>query len=329
MRRIQAAIVAGAVLAIGCGSETEAPKPSGASLGSTPARVEADETVGGTNRPPVVRDVRVSPQSPMPGSEVVVDFEAFDPDGDAVRTQIVWSVNGTVIDRGEHRQIAIGNEPRGAVIAAEVTAYDGQSESPPVRAQVSVANQLATVDAVYLEPREVWAGMEVQAKPQGSDPDGDSVDFEYQWSVDGRVLAEGDTFDTTGLRRGDEIDLAIRASDGQGTGPWMHTRIPLLNAPPMLPENPQFTANGGTFQHQLQAVDPDGDRALRYRLVRGPLGMTVDSVSGLVVWHPDADQGGTHQVEVAVSDPHGDSSSLRFQLSVNVDASPPASGADD
>ena len=327
MRRIQAAITLGAVFALGCGAETEVPKPSGRPLVAAPVAAQTDSEDVAANQAPVVERVRLDPQTPMPGSEVTVQFEAFDPDGDAVRTQIVWRVDGREIDRGEHRQIAIGNERKGAVIEAEVTAFDGKGESAPARASVSVGNQLASIDAVYLEPRDVWAGIKVQAKPQASDPDGDSVRFEFQWSVDGRVVAEGDTFDTTGLRRGDEIDLAIRALDGDAAGSWTHTRIPLQNAPPMLPENPQFTANGGTFQHQLQAIDPDGDRALRYRLVRGPLGMTVDSVSGLVAWRPEADQGGTHQVEVAVSDPQGDSSSLRFQLAVNVDAAPPASGA--
>ena len=325
MRRIHTVAIAGALLALGCGAETETPKPSGGAMSAAPVQPAADADEAVANRLPVVRELRMSPTSPVPGGEVSVEFQVHDPDGDSVRPQIVWKVDGRVIDRGEHRQIALGNERKGAVIEVEVSAFDGQGEGAPQRARVSIGNQISSVDAVYLEPREVWGGIEVQAKPQGSDPDGDRLTFEFQWSVDGKVVARGDTFDTTGLRRGDEIDLAIRATDGETPSPWSHTRIPVLNAPPMLPENPQFTANGGTFQHQLQAVDPDGDRTLRYRLVRGPLGMRVDSISGLIQWTPEADQSGTHQVEVAVSDPQGDSSSLRFQLAVNVDSAPPAS----
>lgn len=334
MRRIQStfegarvvAVLAGVMCLSACGAEVEVPKPSGASMAAAPI-VEKTEDGMESNQPPVVQNLRLNPTSPLPGGEVAAEFQAWDPDGDSIRTQIVWSVDGRVIDRGDHRQIALGNERKGARIEVEVVALDGKSESEPVRAAVSVGNQLPVVDAVYLEPREVWSGVEVLARPQASDADGDPVEFDYRWSVAGRVVGTKASFDTTGMKRGDEIELGIRASDGTAEGSWKRVRIPLLNAPPTLPDNPRFTTNSGAFQHTLQATDADGDRALRFRLVRGPMGMTVDALSGLVSWRPAGDQDGIHQVEVAVSDPHGDSSSLRFQLEVDVSASPPASGS--
>ena len=63
---------------------------------------------------------------------------------------------------------------------------------------------------------------------------------------------------------------------------------------------------------------------LRYRLVSGPAGMSVDPVRGEVVWRPRPEQLGQHQVQVAVRDSEGGSTVQVFHVTVG-NGQPPAS----
>lgn len=331
MRRTLASFIAASALAwsaCGGGTEAEAPKPSGAPMGAAPAAAAEPEASGlaAPNQAPVVESLVLHPAHPHPGGTVEARFEAWDPDGDAIRIQIVWSIDGRVFDRGDHRQMALAQLRKGAEIRATVTATDGIDESAARTAWASIANQLPVIEAIFLDPQDVWSGVVVKAAPRATDPDGDPITFEYEWRVPSRgVNLRSETLDTTGMRRGDEVELRVRASDGEGETAWSRTEFALGNAPPELPENPQFRVEQGEFRHTLKATDPDGDRSLRFRLVEGPKAMKVDSVTGLISWRPGAEDAGVHPVEVSVSDSLGDASSLRFELAVSLDDSPPAS----
>jgi hypothetical protein len=63
--------------------------------------------------------------------------------------------------------------------------------------------------------------------------------------------------------------------------------------------------------------DPDGDNAFRYRLVKGPSGMTIGFDDGQIKWEPPADAAGTHEVEVEVADLFGGKSTYRFSLELS------------
>lgn len=58
---------------------------------------------------------------------------------------------------------------------------------------------------------------------------------------------------------------------------------------------------GETYQYQVEAEDPDGD-PLTCTLLQKPEGMVVNGATGLIEWTPAWGQGGTHTVQVRVSD---------------------------
>jgi RHS repeat-associated protein len=72
---------------------------------------------------------------------------------------------------------------------------------------------------------------------------------------------------------------------------------------------------GDPYAYDADAEDPDGD-TLTYALVRGPAGMTVDSVTGLVAWTPAASDQGSHQVVIRAADGLGGSATQSFTLEV-------------
>jgi hypothetical protein len=69
------------------------------------------------------------------------------------------------------------------------------------------------------------------------------------------------------------------------------------------------------YIYDADATDPDGD-SLVYSLVEHPDGMTIDMITGLIVWQVSKSQSGSNFVTVKVTDEHGTYSTQRFAIEV-------------
>lgn len=313
--------------AVGCGGAEEAPRPSGGAMAAGSATTAPERA----NEPPIVDRVVLSPSEPTPGTPVEAKVEVSDPDGDAVRVTFRWLVNGRVVSEGRQPVIRPQDVRKGDRIEVRVSATDGRADSQEVGASTRVGNRPPRLDGVFLLPEgDVRPGDELVAQVQASDPDGDPVRVEYTWLVNGEPVrgARDARLTTEDLDRGDRVRVEARVSDGDArSAPLQSRELELQNSPPQLARIPRIAAENGVFRHQLEATDADGDRNLRFRLVEGPPGMTVDPILGTLVWSPRPDQAGSHAVEVAVEDDHGDGTSLRFDLTVTASAPEPAADA--
>jgi hypothetical protein len=238
-----------------------------------------------------------------------------------------------MILQGTQTTIAPERMRKGQSIEVVVTATDGRDTSEPVRATVSVGNQAPLVQALYLAPDgEVAPGQEVTAAPQAVDRDGDPLEYEFEWLLNGNLVRGADQprFDTGKLKRGDRLQARVRVSDGEAESPLAETMtLELANRAPLFAGMPKIVASDGEFRAELEAQDPDGDRSLRYRVVQGPPGLTVDAISGRLSWRPGAGTDGVHPVDVAVGDSLGAESAMKFELTVasrtsSKDVAPPA-----
>jgi RHS repeat-associated protein len=83
------------------------------------------------------------------------------------------------------------------------------------------------------------------------------------------------------------------------------TSLPSLGAPATV-----------TYQYDVDATDPQGD-PITYSLLTGPVGMSIDSATGLVTWIPGAVLEGTvHVVAVQASDDKGGAAQQTFSIVV-------------
>jgi len=74
------------------------------------------------------------------------------------------------------------------------------------------------------------------------------------------------------------------------------------NWPPVITSTPITTAEAEEdYEYDVEAYDPDGD-TLNYILISAPDDMTIDTLTGLIQWEPDADEDGTYDVVVGVTD---------------------------
>src|SRR5262249_49174854 len=77
------------------------------------------------------------------------------------------------------------------------------------------------------------------------------------------------------------------------------------NHPPVFTSTPLAQASVGTpYSYQATASDPDSD-LLTFRLLVGPVGMSINSSTGQVQWTPTADQAGNQAVTLQGSDGRG------------------------
>lgn len=152
----------------------------------------------------------------------------------------------------------------------------GQSMAGPA-ATSSLANHAPEVKRLRFDPLHPKVDSMARAVVEASDPDGDAVELRYEWRVNGgTVVSTGAMFDTTGLAKGDRLELSVVATDGRAEserfvrGVAIGNRAPIVSAVAVTPEWP---SPGETLEADVRASDEDGDRLeLRYRwFVNGAL----------------------------------------------------------
>lgn len=174
----------------------------------------------------------------------------------------------------------------------------GDQEDPEPR------NNKATVNTLVRKARGVLAN--------DQDPDGDALTARLVTAPQHGTLtlnADG-TFTYTpqaGFHGTDSF--TYKANDGQLDSNLATVTITVrhINHPPVITAitcDPQAIV-GQPFQCHVEATDPDVGDTLTLALPTAPLGMTIDSATGVIRWTPTASQIGAHQVTVQVQDQGG------------------------
>jgi len=254
---------------------------------------------------------------------VTANAQATDPNGQAVRLEYRWRLNGQEIGQGD--SAALTGAQKGDRVEVEVIAFDGELRSTASTADVTVSNQPPRLYTVKLEaPEGVRVGKMLVATPDAQDPDGDRLSYDFEWRVNGERRGDEASFSLSGLHRGDEIVAAIVASDGQDESAQRLSEVVKIgNGAPRIVSEPSWERVGESFRYAVKAEDPDGDRTLRFRLREAPAGMTVDAIGGVVTWTPRSDQVGAHKVEIEVDDLNGGQTVQSVEVRIDMEEKQP------
>jgi len=308
--------IAGLGLVLGCSEEK--PAATGASM-NAPAGPATAKKVD-ANLAPTLTGVTLQPSRPQPGTLVQARAEARDPEGDAVKVRFEWRVDGNLIGGARDGSLVVPDVRKGSELSVTAIASDGRAESDPVTAKVRIGNQKPTVTSVRFEPAEaIKPGDTVVAIAEGNDPDGDQLDFHYEWRIGGRKEGgDRERFDTKDLKRGDPLTVRVTANDGDDeSSPVEGPNLVLGNsAPAITSQPPPGMGSDGVYHYGVEVSDPDGDRNLRFRLDKAPEGTKVDPLLGEITWKPSLEQKGTHPIQVVVSDGRGGEAKQTFEVIV-------------
>jgi len=174
------------------------------------------------NEAPTGPTVAISPDAPTTTQDLVLEFteEASDPDDDPLRTVITWEV-----DRGtgfldadlSGRVVSADLTSKGDTWRATVVTSDGEvSAAEEATAQVTVVNSPPVVTSVRISPSVVDTFGLLRATVLTDDADGDDVDVDLTWYVDGTALdVEGPVLEGTYFQARQEVWVEVTPRDGE------------------------------------------------------------------------------------------------------------------
>ncbi|HOX45843.1 MAG TPA: hypothetical protein PK668_19740 [Myxococcota bacterium] len=257
---------------------------------------EASVLVG--NRPPSAPRVRLLPEQPRSGDDLVVEIvqPALDPEGDAVGYQLEWQRGGEIRQLGSgHAWRLPASETRKAERwRVRVTPRDASAAGPAGEAECVIANSPPAAPlARAVQPRpHAGEDLVVALERPARDPDGDPVSLEVVWSEAGRELARGRELlrlPATRVRKHGLVTARLTPSDGAAAGPAVEVGFEVQNSPPAAcqvaiePAQPR-TGDGLRARVAVRPADPDGDAVeLRYAWSRDGQSLPAAAGSGEAV----------------------------------------------
>jgi len=253
-----------------------------------------------------VMDIVLMPEQPRLGDPIEARVDVRSNPGEAVAVRYQWLINGTPVAGAKARIFDTRGAHKGDQISVRV-GIQGQAGEVESR-KVTIANTPPKILSVTVSPAKPMVGQDLTGAVQAEDRDGDNLRYQYQWvknrgDVSGATQA---TFPASQIKRGDEVSVKVVVSDGESTSENVQSLpVTVSGRPPIILSQPPMEApQGGIFQYQVVARDPDGG-PVTYALVSGPPGMTINFQTGLLTWTLPEARGGIYSVTVRASDPDG------------------------
>lgn len=297
VRAIAVLIVCAGLLA-GCGGEPKQ-EPAARPASSQPKAVS-------------VQKVSIQPSQPT----VADCLQAVVP-GQLRGQGLRWEVNGQQVGSGNPEELCPPAFKRGDQVTLRVGPADAGSS-----ATVAIGNNPPKVTGISATPKQLYGGLDVEVAPVAEDPDGDAVEFRYQWLINGEedpLLTEA-KLPGNRFGKGDKIQVRIIPNDGESDGPaYLSFVMPISDTPPKIVSRPPQAFTAFEYRYQVKAQDPDGDK-LTFKLEKAPQGMTVDPATGLVVWPLTGVRPGIYPVRIAATDPSGAVAYQEYNLSLGASA---------
>ena len=282
---------------------------------SLPAIAPPSDTV---NRPPQFSS---SPTGPARlNQEWIYIALALDADGDAIS----YSLDAASLAAGATIEAATGRirwTPRAVgTQPITVTARDTAGNLATQRFELPIVrdNRAPAIDSEPSGP--VVRGRSWTYNIITSDPDADTVTLGLDADSRARGVAlVGQQLNWTPTTTGPST-ITLTATDGRGGQATQVIQVNVLDAPPPSGHPPQFrslppkeTPLGQPLNYRADAFDPDGT-SVRYALVRGAVGMSINTETGVLSWRPE--QLGQIAIEIAATDEAGERAVQVFTLAV-------------
>jgi hypothetical protein len=217
-----------------------------------------------SNSPPSIAGARLSPNPVFANSTLECIGVGFqDPDGDPEGYQVLWNVNGVEVSNAD--TLTPDLFERGDRVGCLLTPTDGEDLGTPVASQTyEVGNAVPTADAVVIDQAAPNRNEPITFTAQNAvDPDGDDVQFEVWWLVNGRGVSEEVQLTPDLFRRGDEVSVQVTLTDGRETGTtFTADPVTVVNAPPVVEDvalNVLVVYTDSVLEPRPTLFDADGD----------------------------------------------------------------------
>lgn len=320
-------VIALAGLAQACGGDEGKDGRVASMVAPLAAEVEEAGAAGAGERAgaPVIEAIEIRPKRPVAGARLSAKAR-FAP-GTPARGEVAYQWRtGTGRVLGDGRELdTTGLEP-GAIVEVVATPISADQAGAELSHRFKLADAAKQIALVVIDaPEGKRVGSVLRAVVETTD-ESDGFDVAaLEWRVGGETVGDEEELDTSPFAPGDVVELRARLAD-EGERPIPAEPIVLeQSAPPEIRSTPTAGIEGGLFRYAIEAASPARGAKLRYELLKGPQGMTVDASTGVVEWRPGSSQRGRFDVEVAVLDQWGSGVAQRFGIHADPRTAPPAS----
>lgn len=175
----------------------------------------------------------------------------------------------------------------------------GTTPPPPPPPPISNAAPMANANGPYDGAEDIAVSFDGSAS---YDDDNDSLTYAWNFGDgnNGTGVSPSHTYTTGGT-----YTVTLVVNDGkEDSAPAVTSAvITEVNDPPTITSSPLTGATiNELYTYDVEASDPDAGDSLTYSLITAPLGMTINSNSGLIEWTPGSGQVGSNNAEVKVAD---------------------------
>ncbi len=234
-------------------------------------------------------------------------------EGQPGRPGVRWQVNGKLLTEQTGNQLCGDFFKRDDQVTAEIGTIDAGDNMT-----VTILNTPPRVTDISATPDQVVAGQSLTVVPVAEDVDDDTVDFSYQWLVNGNadpLLIEA-TLPGNSFTKGDTVQVLIVPNDFYDDGPTYESYAMLIpNAAPQITSLPPQGITSLDYRYQVEVSDPDDSR-FTYRLAEAPQGMSINEDSGLISWPLVDVKPGDYTITITVADPEGAEATQEYKLTL-------------
>lgn len=225
----------------------------------------------------------------------------------SVTASYEWFVNGSSVQSGAMNTLDGSFFAKGDEVYVAVTPNDGVEDGVAVNsASITIANTAPAVDSVTLAT--VYASnTELLCDVVASDIDADSLDYTYEWSVNGTVQSETSNTFTGPFVYNEEITCTVTASDVDGLNATGNASTTVMNSVPVFDAAASITPSTVYTISALScsgtATDADGNTpTLTYLWENTTTGTTLGTADSITLTPSDASKDDNIRCTITATD---------------------------
>jgi hypothetical protein len=153
-----------------------------------PGAAVTSNTATAVNTPPEITSLALTPSALYTDDTVAASVSTTDADGDAVSLSYAWSVDGVATSETGSSLDGASWFDKHQSVSVVVTPNDGEEDGGDESASVAVLNSPPSAPVLRIDPEEPEAAVDdlvCSIVTEPVDPDGDSWDVSFAWTVDG------------------------------------------------------------------------------------------------------------------------------------------------
>ena len=242
---------------------------------------------------PLLRALFIDPPNPLTTDSLIAVPIIYNPQGNDLSLDYEWRVDNQVFHSAVWPYVIpvyffpAGFTRKDNEIEVRLTATEGE-KTVSKSASTTVRNSPPAL-TLTLSPEQPETTDDIVLNYDATDADDDELTTRQEWRINNEVISDetGKTLPADRHKKHDVISVAVTTGDGEAET-QAEANVTIEDGKPRIAvaDLPETVTYGHRVEFDATVSDPDGDdvSGVRFAVDYGPVGMTVDPVTGRVAW---------------------------------------------